>query len=150
MIELNSTQENILIVERMNILEILNIKNDALKSIISGTLSLLVDEGEKVQKLQRVATIYNKNVDNSIEREIYNLKEEIKNIEKNNNSLQIGVLSVKKEQLKILEEKVKNNTRNYYSNISGVVSYKYDNNEDKYKVDNLSSLTKDDIEKCNI
>lgn len=119
-----------------------------IKSDTSGTLSLLVDEGEKVQKLQRVATIYNKNVDNSIEREIYNLKEEIKNIEKNNNSLQIGVLSVKKEQLKILEEKVKNNTRNYYSNISGVVSYKYDNNEDKYKVDNLSSLTKDDIEKC--
>ena len=72
-----------------------------IKSDTSGTLSLLVDEGEKVQKLQRVATIYNKNVDNSIEREIYNLKEEIKNIEKNNNSLQIGVLSVKKEQLKI-------------------------------------------------
>ena len=84
-----------------------------IKSDTSGTLSLLVDEGEKVQKLQRVATIYNKNVDNSTEREIYNLKEEIKNIEKNNNSLQIGVLSVKKEQLKILEEKVKNNTRNY-------------------------------------
>ena len=47
-----------------------------IKSDTSGTLSLLVDEGEKVQKLQRVATIYNKNVDNSTEREIYNLKEE--------------------------------------------------------------------------
>ena len=71
-----------------------------------------------------------------------------KEIEKNNNSFQKGVLSAKKEQLKILEDKVKNNSTNYYTNISGVISYKYDNNEDKYNTNNLSSITKDDIEKA--
>ncbi len=120
-----------------------------IRSDTSGTLSLLADEKEKVQKFQKVATVYNKNVDKSIEREIRNLKKEIKDIEKNNNSLQIALLSVKKEQIKILEEQIQNNTRNYYSNISGVISYKYDNNEENYKVENLSSLTKYDIEKPN-
>lgn len=119
-----------------------------IKSDTSGTLSLIVNENEKVQKSQKVATIYNNYVDSSINEEIYNLTEEIKNIEKDNNSFQTGILSAKKEQLKILEDKVKNNSTNYYTNISGVISYKYDNNEDKYNTNNLSSITKDDIEKA--
>ena len=119
-----------------------------IKSDTSGTLSLIVNENEKVQKSQKVATIYNNDVDSSINEEIYNLTEEIKTIEKDNNSFQTGILSAKKEQLKILEDKVKNNSTNYYTNISGVISYKYDNNEDKYNTNNLSSITKDDIEKA--
>ena len=119
-----------------------------IKSDTSGTLSLIVNENEKVQKSQKVATIYNNYVDSSINEEIYNLTEEIKNIEKDNNSFQTGILSAKKEQLKILEDKVKNNSTNYYTNISGVISDKYDNNEDKYNTNNLSSITKDDIEKA--
>ena len=119
-----------------------------IKSDTSGTLSLIVNENEKVQKSQKVATIYNNYVDSSINEEIYNLTEEIKTIEKDNNSFQTGILSAKKEQLKILEDKVKNNSTNYYTNISGVISYKYDNNEDKYNTNNLSSITKDDIEKA--
>ena len=119
-----------------------------IKSDTSGTLSLIVNENEKVQKSQKVATIYNNYVDSSINEEIYNLTEEIKTIEKDNNSFQTGILSAKKEQLKILEDKVKNNRTNYYTNISGVISYKYDNNEDKYNTNNLSSITKDDIEKA--
>ena len=118
-----------------------------IKSDTSGTLFVLADENEKVQKSQRVATIHSKYIDDSINKQVYNLKEEIKNIQKDKNSLQSGILSVKKEQLKILEEKIKNNTTNYYSNISGVISYKYDNNEDKYNSDSLSNLTKEDIEK---
>ena len=119
-----------------------------IKSDTSGTLSLIVNENEKVQKSQKVATIYNNYVDSSINEEIYNLTEEIKTIEKDNNSFQTGILAAKKEQLKILEDKVKNNSTNYYTNISGVISYKYDNNEDKYNTNNLSSITKDDIEKA--
>ena len=79
-----------------------------IKSDTSGTLSLLVDEGEKVQKLQRVATIYNKNVDNSIEREIYNLKEEIKNNKKNNNLLIINIKKKKNRKNKKKKKKDKN------------------------------------------
>ena len=117
-----------------------------IKSDTSGTLSLLVNNNEKVQKSQNIATIYNNNIDDSINEEINNLKEEIKDLERENNSLKTGILSVKKEELKILEEKVKANATNYYASTSGIISYKYDNNENKYNSDNLSNLTKEDIE----
>lgn len=119
------------------------------KSDTNGKLSILIDNHEKVQKSQKIATIYNNNVDDSINNEIYNLKKEIKDLEKDNNSLKVGILSVKKEQLNILEEKVKSNTTNYYAPISGIISYKYDNNESKYNSECLSSLTKGDIENAN-
>ena len=117
-----------------------------IKSDTSGTLSLLVDNNEKVQKSQNIATIYNNNVDDSINEEINKLKEEIKDLESDNNSLKIGILSVKKEELNILEEKIKSNTTNYYSTTSGIISYKYDNNEYKYNSESLSNLAKEDIE----
>lgn len=117
-----------------------------IKSDTSGTLSLLVDNNERVQKFQNIATVYNNNVDNSINEEIKKLKEDIKDLEREKNSLKIGILSVKKEEVKILEEKVKSNTTNYYASTSGIVSYKYDNNENKYNSENLSNLTKDDVE----
>ena len=57
----------IFIVMKTRVKAIVVIRDEYLiKSDTSGTLSLLVDENEKVQKLQRVATIYNKNVDKSI------------------------------------------------------------------------------------
>lgn len=37
-----------------------------IKSDTSGTLSLLVNNNEKVQKSQNIATIYNNNIDDSI------------------------------------------------------------------------------------
>ena len=117
-----------------------------IKSDTNGVLSLIVSENEKVQNSQKIAVVYNSYINNSINKEIYDLKEDIKEIEKNNNSFQKGVLSAKKEQLKILEEKVKNNSTDYYSDTSGVVSYKYDNNENKYSSENLSALIKEDIE----
>ena len=117
-----------------------------IKSDTNGVLSLIVSENEKVQNSQKIAVVYNSYINNSINKEIYDLKEDIKEIEKNNNSFQKGVLSAKKEQLKILEEKVKNNSTDYYSDTSGVVSYKYDNNENKYSSENLSGLIKEDIE----
>ncbi len=117
-----------------------------IKSDTSGTLQLLVNNNEKVQKSQNIATIYNNNVDKSINKEINDLKKEIRDLENENNSLKIGILSVKKEQLSILEEKVKSNTTNYYANTSGIISYKYDNNERKYNSEKLASLDKEDIE----
>lgn len=116
------------------------------KSDTNGTLSLLVDNNEKVQKSQSIATVYNKNVDERINDEIKRLKAEITDLEMNNNSLQIGILSVKREELNILEEKIKSNTTNYYTKMSGIVSYKYDNNENEYNMDSLFNLTKENIE----
>ena len=117
-----------------------------IKSDMGGTLCLGVDENEKVNKCEKVATVYNDYIDKSITDEIYNLNKEIKNLETNSNSLQQSMLSVKKEQLKILQMKLKNNSTDYYSNMPGIISYKYDNNENKYSVNNLANLTKEDIE----
>lgn len=116
-----------------------------IKSDTSGTLQLLAENNEKVKKSQNIATIYN-NLDESINTEINDLKKEIEGLENENNSLKLGVLAVKKEQLNILEKKIKSNTTNYYSNTSGIISYKYDNNENKYNSDSLDDLNSKDIE----
>lgn len=115
------------------------------KSDTNGTLSLLADNHEKVKKTQNIAIIYN-NVDETINNQIKKLKEEIKVLEKENNSLKMVILSSKREELNILEEQVKSNTTNYYVKMSGIISYKYDNNENKYNTNNLSNITKEDIE----
>ncbi|MCC3867345.1 HlyD family efflux transporter periplasmic adaptor subunit [Terrisporobacter mayombei] len=117
-----------------------------IKSDTNGTLSLLVNSNEKVQKSQNIATVYNNNIDENINEELINLKEEIKGLESENNSLKIGILSVKKEELNILEEKIKSNSTNYCASSSGIISYKYDNNENKYSTDYLSNITKEDID----
>lgn len=119
-----------------------------IKSDTSGTLQLLVGNNEKVKKFQNISTIYN-NVDESINIEINDLKKEIEDLESENNPLKLGILDVKKEQLNILDNKIKSNTTNYYSNTSGIISYKYDNNENKYNSDSLSDLTSKDIETVN-
>lgn len=119
-----------------------------IKSNTSGTISLLADSNEKVQKSQNIAIVYN-NMDNSINKDINSLKKEIRDLKKDNNPLKVGILSAKKEELNILEKKIKSNTTNYYANTSGVVSYKYDSNENKYNSQNLSNLTKEDIESAN-
>lgn len=117
-----------------------------IKSDTSGTISLLADNHEKVQKSQKISIVYNSSVDNSLNEKISNLKAEIKDLEQEDNSLKIGILSAKKEELNILEEKIKSNTTNYYASTSGIISYKYDNNENKYNSESLSNLTKEDID----
>ena len=84
------------------------------KSDTDGTLSLSVSENEKIHKSQELATIYNNKINESINKEIQTLKDDIKVIEKENNSLKKGILYSKKEQLKILQGKVKSNTTTYH------------------------------------
>lgn len=117
-----------------------------IKSDTNGTLSLLVNRNEKVQKSQNIATVYNNNIDEGINEELKKLKDEIKDLESENNSLKAGILSVKTEQMNILEEKIKSNSTNYSASESGVISYKYDNNENKYGSNSLSNITKEDID----
>ena len=116
-----------------------------IKSDESGILSLLVDDYERVKKSQNIAIIYT-HVNDKINNQIKNLKEEIKVLENENNSLKKVILSSKKEELNILQDKIKSNSTNYYAKMSGIISYKYDNNENKYNTNNLSDITKEDIE----
>lgn len=115
------------------------------KSDITGTVSLLVDEDERVQKSSEVAVIYNKNIDENVNKEIQKLNKEIKEIKKSNNLLNEGILSSKEGQLDILSRQIKSNTSTFYATTSGVVSYKYDGNEEKYNIDYLEKINRDDI-----
>ncbi|MGL5692742.1 MAG: HlyD family efflux transporter periplasmic adaptor subunit, partial [Peptostreptococcaceae bacterium] len=71
------------------------------------------------------------------------------NVEDKNKLVGNGVdavkLSTKQEQKSILENKRKSNVQTYSSSISGIVSYKYDGQEEKYNYSNLENITKADI-----
>ncbi len=116
-----------------------------IKSDTDGTLSLSVGENEKIHKSQELATIYNNKINGNINKEIQRLKEDIKSIEKENSSLKRGILYSKKEQLDILQEKVKSNTSTYYAESPGVLSFKYDEYSNVYTPDSLENITKEDI-----
>ena len=170
-----------------------------LKSDTNGEVNLLVDEGERVTKLQEVANVYN-NVDRNIDANISSLDEEIEklkngevNLSKNeisnfnkkiefvfneiqvdllvsdysnikeyketldnylsdknkllNNGIDSVKLASKEEQKKILEKQRSSNVATYYSSMAGIISFKFDGNEEKYNFSNLDEITKSDIEK---
>ena len=172
-----------------------------LKSDTNGEVNLLVDEGERVTKLQEVANVYN-NVDRNIDANISSLDEEIEklkngevNLSKNeisnfnekiefvfneiqvdllvsdysnikeyketldnylsdknkllNNGIDSVKLASKEEQKKILEKQRSSNVATYYSSMAGIISFKFDGNEEKYNFSNLDEITKSDIEKEN-
>jgi len=62
-----------------------------------------------------------------------------------NNGIDSMKLSTKEEQKKVLENKRKDEVSIYFSSASGIVSYKYDENEEVYNSDNIDEITKDDI-----
>lgn len=170
-----------------------------LTSESSGKLELLVKEGEKVKKEQKLANIYSGKVDSSINTEIEVLNEEIndiksgenniskeeikklnldiekissdmrlnivddnyksidkKDIDKKisdrnrllNNSIDSKNLESKENNKKILTTKLDKNLNTIISNISGIISYKADGNEDKYGLENIEQITKEDINKA--
>ena len=159
-----------------------------LKSDTNGEVNLLVDEGERVTKLQEVANVYN-NVDRNIDANISSLDEEIEklkngevNLSKNeisnfnekiefvfneiqvdllvsdysnikeyketldnylsdknkllNNGIDSVKLASKEEQKKILEKQRSSNVATYYSSMAGIISFKFDGNEEKYNFSN--------------
>lgn len=170
-----------------------------LKSDINGEVKLLVDEGERVTKLQEVANVYN-NVDRNIDANISSLDEEIEKLkngevnlskkeisdfnekiesvfneiqvdllisdysnikeyketldnylkDKNkllNNDIDSVKLTSKEEQKRILEKQRSSNVATYSSKMAGIISFKFDGNEEKYNFTNLNEITKSDIEK---
>ncbi|MGL5330794.1 MAG: HlyD family efflux transporter periplasmic adaptor subunit [Peptostreptococcaceae bacterium] len=62
-----------------------------------------------------------------------------------NNGIDAVKLSNKQEQKSILENKRKNNVQTYSSTMSGIVSYKYDGEEEKYNYESINDITKSDI-----
>ena len=127
------------------------------------------DLEEEIKKLKTGETNISKNeiseYNEKIEEAFLNVQEDIlnkdyKNIkeykkaldgyldEKNkllNNGIDSMKLSTKQEQKRVLENKRKDGVSTYLSSASGIVSYKYDKNEEVYNSNNIEEITKDDI-----
>lgn len=169
-----------------------------INSTMTGNIEAYFKEGDKVKNLDKVAYVYNDNIDEENFKELENLEEEViqieegqssiikadvdkvnKEIEKNKDNIQIkliqGKLGIskevveleehikdknkllksdlnskpiinKKEEINKLNNKIEKNSDILQTNKSGIISYKFDGNESKYNIDNISELNIDDIE----
>lgn len=168
---------------------------------MSGKIEGYLSEGDKVKKSDKVAYVYNSNINKDNVKELKNLENEVIEIKEGQTSLiksdmdkvnkeikvnrdQIqnkileGNLSVgketseleiliadknkllksdlnskpiknKEEEINKLSKKIEKNSDVLTTNKSGVISYKFDGNESKYNIENISELTIDDIENTN-
>lgn len=125
----------------------------------SGKLNLSAKENEKVKKSQEMGSIYINNNIEDLDKEINRLNKEIEELENNkssknkssklSNEIELKNLQTKKEQKKILISQKNKSTKNINSNISGIVSYKFDGNEEKYNLESIDSISKEDIKSAN-
>ncbi|MGM9536055.1 MAG: HlyD family efflux transporter periplasmic adaptor subunit [Intestinibacter sp.] len=102
-----------------------------IKSNEEGTVSYNVSSGEKIQKDKSILTVNQSNRNDEIPNQIKSLQDDIKKLEQEKNSANSNIILNKKEQLKILEGKRNNYFVDYKSPISGIVSFKYDDNFEK-------------------
>lgn len=169
-----------------------------INSTMTGNIEAYFKEGDKVKNLDKVAYVYNNNIDEANFKELESLEKEViqieegqssiikadvdkvnKEIEKNKDNIQIkliqGKLGIskevveleehikdknkllksdlnskpiinKKEEINKLNNKIEKNSDILQTNKSGIISYKFDGNESKYNIDNISELNIDDIE----
>ncbi|MGL5506626.1 MAG: HlyD family efflux transporter periplasmic adaptor subunit [Paraclostridium sp.] len=172
-----------------------------INSSMSGKIEGYFSEGDKVKKSDKVAYVYNSNINKDNVKELKNLENEVIEIKEGQTSLiksdmdkvnkeikvnrdQIqnkileGNLSIgketsdleiliadknkllksdlnskpiknKEEEINTLSKKIEKNSDVLTTNKSGVISYKFDGNESKYNIENISELTIDDIENTN-
>ena len=169
-----------------------------INSTMTGNIEAYFKEGDKVKNLDKVAYVYNNNIDEVNFKELESLEKEViqieegqssiikadvdkvnKKIEKNKDNIQTkliqGKLGIskevveleehikdknkllksdlnskpiinKKEEINKLNNKIEKNSDILQTNKSGIISYKFDGNESKYNIDNISELNIDDIE----
>lgn len=169
-----------------------------INSTMTGNIEAYFKEGDKVKNLDKVAYVYNDNIDEANFKELESLEKEViqieegqssiikadvdkvnKKIEKNKDNIQTkliqGKLGIskevveleehikdknkllksdlnskpiinKKEEINKLNNKIEKNSDILQTNKSGIISYKFDGNESKYNIGNISELTIDDIE----
>lgn len=129
-------------------IQILNEEIDALKS---GEKNISSEDIIKLNtEIEEISDRIQDNLLKENYKEIDSYKESIsKMIKERNRLLNNGVdskaLETKENQKEILSTKLEKNTSTLISEISGIVSFKYDGNEEKYTLDNLSKITKKDI-----
>lgn len=128
-----------------------------IKAPESGKLNLSAKENEKVRKSQKIGSIYTDNNVEELDKEIMKLDKEIKELESSNEKLKNKLgneissknLQTKKEQKKVLVSEKNKHIKNIYSNASGIISYDFDKNEEKYNLEMIDNITEKDINSVN-
>lgn len=167
-------------------------------SSMSGNIEKYLNDGDKVKNSDKVAYIYNDNINKENIKELETLEEEVeeiqsgqtalvkadvnkmnKEIENSKTNIQNKLLSGdsnindeileidkfikdknnllksdlnskpiknKEAQINKLSDKIEKNSDILVANKSGVVSYKFDGNEEKYNLNNIEELNIEDIE----
>lgn len=123
-------------------------------SDIGGIFTQKVKAGEKVKSGQLLGVVHKDSKEiKENNKEIELLKNEINRLTKDNSNLKNPIvltqIKTKQEQLKLLESQNEKNTYYIKSSASGIVSYKYDGNENLYNLDRVESVIKEDIENAN-
>lgn len=136
-------------VETVKEIEMLNEEINALKS---GEKNFSSEEITKLNnEIEEISTRIQLSLLNQQYNEISSDKEALDSIieQRNrllNNDIDTKKLETKESQKKILSTKLEKNTSTLSSEISGIVSFKVDGNEEKFTLDKLSQLTKKDIQ----
>ena len=136
-------------IETVKEIEVLNEEINALKS---GEKNLSSDDITKLNnEIEEISSRIQFNLLNQQYNEISSDKETLNSIieQRNrllNNDIDTKKLETKESQKQILSTKLDKNTSTLSSDISGVVSFKVDGNEEKFTLDKLSQLTKKDIQ----
>lgn len=125
-----------------------------IKADSSGYLNINLEEGEKVKKGQEIAKIDSNNKLATINEELKVLNKDIEKLEndlkksnnKLNNEVKLKNLETKKNQQSLLNKQKNDFTKIIYAPQSGIISYKYDENEDIYNIEDIELIKVEDIE----
>ena len=129
--------------------------NEEIEKIKSGEINISKDNISAFNK--NIEATVNKIQEDLLEQDYINITEYKEALdlyinEKNNlvnNGIDTVKLATKEDEKEILENQRTNGVITYSSSIAGIISYKFDGNEEKYSYKNLENITKLDIENEN-
>lgn len=128
-----------------------------IKANSDGYLNMNVEEGEKVKRNQEIGKIGTSNKLVKINEELKILNNDIEKLEndlknssnKLDSEIKLKNLETKKTQRNLLNTQRDELTKIIYTPSSGIISYKYDENEDIFTAEDLDSIKEKDIENSN-
>lgn len=129
--------------------------NEEIEKIKSGEINISKDNINAFN--ENIESTVNKIQEDLLEQDYINITEYKEALdlyinEKNNlvnNGIDTVKLATKEDEKEILENQRTNGVITYSSSIAGIISYKFDGNEEKYSYKNLENITKLDIENEN-
>lgn len=111
-----------------------------LRAYEDGIINYDVEPEEKIQKDKLLFTISKSSTNEKINQKIKSLETEIKKLETTQKNKTSNIILNKKEELKILKNQKQTYYTDYKAPISGLVLFKYDNNFEKIKDNQLENI----------